>query len=122
MVSTGVGNCAGLGVTDLLSYFCGSGSNCNNMDGLTCWNPVDGQATSPKCNAFQWQCKTDILTGVGSCTSFGSTNCTTYFCSGPNCNNLEGKKCWNPVNGEEASTPCSSFDWQCTVKKTYISI
>ena len=86
------------------------------MDGLTCWDPLNGAAATTACSSSDWQCKTDIATGVGSCASSGSTDSSTYYCgSGANCNNPSGNTCWNPINGAQATTICSSTQWQCKV-------
>ena len=55
-ILTGVGSCARNGTTDGNTYYCGSGPECNNFVGKTCWNPV-GNATSPPCTSSQWQCQ-----------------------------------------------------------------
>ena len=63
-LSTGAGSCTGAGTTNSAVYFCGSGANCNNPSGKTCWDPVNGVVASTTCTASQWQCtvrKTDIL-------------------------------------------------------------
>ena len=46
----------------------------------------------------------------------GTTNSSHFYCSsGPNCNNPSGRTCWNPILGVQATTSCSSSQWQCTV-------
>ena len=86
------------------------------MNGLTCWDPVNGDVSSA-CTASHWQCKTDIVTGVGSCTGAGNTDSTTFYCgSGANCNNPSDTTCWDPINDAASSTKCSSSEWQCAVK------
>ena len=35
---------------------------------------------------------------------------------GPDCNKLEGKKCWNPVTGAATTATCGANDYQCKVK------
>lgn len=115
-MATGVGSCASAGITNSTHYYCSSGANCNNMDGKSCWNPVNGAAASTTCSSSDWQCKTDIETGVGSCTGAGTTDSTTYYCgSGPDCNNPSVNTCWNPINGAQVSGYCSSSQWQCKV-------
>ena len=64
----------------------------------------------------------DILTGVGSCTRNGTTDGNTYYCgSGPQCNNFEGKTCWNPVGNNQSITPCTSSQWLCKVFNFFVS-
>ena len=85
------------------------------MNGLTCWDPVNGAASSA-CNASQWQCKTVIATGVGTCTGAGNTDSTTFYCgSGTNCNNPSLNTCWDPVNNLQLAQTCSPSQWQCKV-------
>lgn len=64
---------------------------------------------------FLFKKKTIITSGVGACARNGSTNADAYYCgTGSDCNNFEGKTCWNAKDGD-VSAPCSSSDWQCKV-------
>ncbi len=59
--------------------------------------------------------KTVLETGVGSCAGLINPDETAYYCgAGDDCNNFEGKTCWN-AKGGAASTACTSSDWQCKV-------
>ncbi len=56
------------------------------------------------------------MTGVGSCARNGTTDDNTYYCgSGPECNNFEAKKCWNPIGNSQSITSCTSSQWLCKV-------
>jgi len=56
-ILSGVGSCARFGFTDTNTYYCGTGPQCNNFIGKTCWNPAgNAQATAP-CSSSDWQCK-----------------------------------------------------------------
>ena len=57
MIGDGKGSCAGIGKTDSTSFYCAYEENCNNFEGKSCWNPVDGVAVGTKCAANEWQCK-----------------------------------------------------------------
>ena len=54
---TGVGSCARFGFTDEKTYYCGTGPQCNNFIGKTCWNPVGNAQAATACTSSQWQCK-----------------------------------------------------------------
>ena len=54
-ISTGVGSCAQNGTTDLNTYICGTGPECNNFENKTCWSPVNNANTT--CTSSDWQCK-----------------------------------------------------------------
>ena len=53
---TGAGSCAGDTTLDQDTYYCSTGSDCNNFAGKTCWN-AKGGAASAACTSFDWQCK-----------------------------------------------------------------
>ena len=136
VISTGVGSCANAGTTDGTTYYCGTGQNCNNWNGFSCWSPKDNAQASTACTNAQWQCsvienfflkkitlpskisnfKTTLADGTGQCSGVGSTSSTQYMCgSGSNCNNWSGKTCWNPKLNAQVATPCTSSQWQCSV-------
>ena len=61
-----------------------------------------------------------IADGTGSCAAAGTTDSTSFYCAdGENCNNFEGKTCWNPATGAEAATECTSTQWQCKVSNNF---
>ena len=67
-------------------------------------------------NYYNLKKQHNIMTGIGSCGRNGSTDANTYFCgTGPQCNNFDGKTCWNPVGNNQSITPCTSSQWQCKV-------
>ena len=138
-ILSGVGSCARFGFIDKNTYYCGTGAQCNNFIGKTCWNPAgNAQATAP-CSSSDWQCKvwtieisqiifimfiyvlfflimkTDLKTGLGSCTGYGFIDADAFYCgTGNNCNNWSNFKCSNPLNQTEIQ--CTSSDWQCKVR------
>ena len=62
------------------------------------------------------------MTGIGSCGRDGTTNQNTYYCgTGSECNNFDGKTCWNPIGNGQSITPCTSSQWLCKVFNFFIS-
>jgi hypothetical protein len=60
--------------------------------------------------------KTVLANGTGSCTNETTLDKNSYYCIGPDCNKLAGKKCWNPVDGGATTATCGNNDYQCKVK------
>ena len=61
-----------------------------------------------------------IADGTGSCAQGGTTDSTSFYCAyGENCNNFEGKTCWDPASNAEVATACTSSQWQCKVSNNF---
>jgi hypothetical protein len=56
-ILSGVGSCARNGTTDENTYYCGTGPQCNNFRGTTCWDPSQNTQAITPCTSSQWQCK-----------------------------------------------------------------
>ena len=61
--------------------------------------------------------KTVLADGKGSCAHDTTLDPNSYYCMGPSCNKLAGKKCWNPVDGAATNVTCENNDYQCKVSK-----
>ncbi len=137
-ITSGQGSCARNGTTEDNAFYCGTGPQCNNFAGKTCWNPSGDTTAEDECTSSQWTCKvyiyiylkrfldlkilnyikkkTELETGVGSCVGEKTRDVSAYYCgTGSQCNNFVGKTCWNAKGGAVASTACTSSEWQCKV-------
>jgi hypothetical protein len=103
---------------------------------ITCWDPLNDRGHL--CTANQFYCKTDLVTGLGTCGSEGSlptdtlteSYCSPYYVNTGGCNNWgpiistlyaddtkrvlesgQGWSCYNPSTGSSIS--CSSNQWRC---------
>ena len=56
-ISTGKGSCARNGTTDSNTFYCGTGPECNNFAGKSCWNPAAGVKATDLCANTDYQCK-----------------------------------------------------------------
>ena len=60
------------------------------------------------------------LNGTGSCAAAGTTDSTSFYCAnGENCNNFDGKTCWDPASNATATRACTSSQWQCKVSNNF---
>ena len=60
--------------------------------------------------------KTEISTGIGSCTGEQNlvNSSSLFVCTGHRCNKWDAFTCWNPLANSYTS-PCNSYHWQCKV-------
>jgi hypothetical protein len=55
--TNGEGSCAQAGTTDSNTFYCGTGPDCNNFAGKSCWNPSVGTKSTDLCSNTDYQCK-----------------------------------------------------------------